>query len=95
MKWNGERLHVGKKRKEVGTEPIFIRSVPKEDHRRLWTLFIYGTGKTGTGQVSFIHKNSFEPFQFLSEPSQFLSEPVPFFFLSCKRPLIIYTTNTT
>ena len=23
----------------MGTEPIFIRSVPKKDHRRLWTLF--------------------------------------------------------
>ena len=35
----GERLHVGKRKKKVGTEPIFIRSVPKKDHRRLWTLF--------------------------------------------------------
>ena len=23
----------------MGTEPIFIRSVPKKDRRRLWTLF--------------------------------------------------------
>ena len=22
----------------MGTEPIFIRSIPKKDHRRLWTL---------------------------------------------------------
>ena len=27
-----------KRKKKVVTEPIFIRSVPKKDHRRLWTL---------------------------------------------------------
>ena len=45
------------KEEKVGTEPIYIRSVPKRDHRRLWTLFGNGTGKTGTGQVSYTREN--------------------------------------
>ena len=69
----------------MGTDPTFIRSVPKEDHRRLWTLFY------GKGQVSFTRKNVSEPFQFLSEPFHF--------FRSCKRPLdgrfVICTTGPT
>ena len=39
--------------------------------------FLNGTGKTGTGQVSFTRKNVSEPFHFLSEPFHF--------FRSCKR----------
>ena len=39
--------------------------------------FFNGTGKTGTGQVSFTRKNLSEPFHFLSEPFHF--------FGSCKR----------
>ena len=39
--------------------------------------FFNGTGKTGTGQVSFTRKNLSEPFHFLSEPFHF--------FCSCKR----------
>ena len=39
--------------------------------------FLNGTGKTGTGQVSFTRKNLSEPFHFLSEPFHF--------FRSCKR----------
>ena len=41
--------------------------------------FFKGTGKTGTGQVSFTRKNLSEPFHFLSEPFHF--------FRSCKRAL--------
>ena len=65
-----------KRKKKVGTEPIVIRSVPKKDHRRLWTVFL--KGKTGTDQISFTRKNCSEPFHFLSEPFHF--------FRSCKRP---------
>ena len=32
----------------MGSEPIFIRSIPKKDHRRLWTLF-WAVTKRGTG----------------------------------------------
>ena len=52
----GQGLHLWKK-KTVGTELIFDTFGP----------FFYGTGKTGTGQVSFTQKNSSKPFQFLSE----------------------------
>ena len=34
----GERLHVEKKNKNVGTEPFFMGSVPKGVHSRLWTF---------------------------------------------------------
>ena len=34
--------------------------------------FLDGTGKTGTGQVSFTRKNLSESFHFLSEPFHFL-----------------------
>ena len=65
MKRNGSEkrasVYTLEKKKKVGTEPIFTRPIPKEDHRRLGTLF-YGTGKTGTDHVSFTHKNSSEPF---------------------------------
>ena len=43
--------------------------------------FWNGTGKTGTGQVSFTRKNLSEPFHFLSEPIHF--------FRSCKPVFII------
>ena len=36
----GRAFRRWKRKKKVGTEPIFIRSVPKKDHRRLWTLFL-------------------------------------------------------
>ena len=42
-------------KKKVHTKPIFIRTVLKEHHRRLWILF-YGTGRIGTTQVSFTRK---------------------------------------
>ena len=65
MKWTGSekrasvyRLEEKRNKKKMGTEPIFIRFVLTEDHRRLWTFF-YGTGKTGTSQVSLV-----EPFHF-------------------------------
>ena len=78
----GERLHVGKKFKKAGTERIFLRSVPfRKRTIGAYGPFFYGTGKTGTGQVSFIRKNSSQPFHFLSEPFHF--------FRSCKRPLNI------
>ena len=41
--------------------------------------FFNGTGKTGTGQVSFTRKNLSEPFHLLSEPFHL--------FRSCKRAL--------
>ena len=60
-----------RKENKVGTEPIFIRSVPKEGYRHLWTL-LYGTGKTGRSQVSFTRKNPSEPFQFFSKTFHFI-----------------------
>ena len=49
MKRNGSEktasVYTLERKKKVGTELIFIRSVPKVDHRRLWT-FLFGTDKT-------------------------------------------------
>ena len=45
--------------------------------------FLNGTGKTGTGQVSFTRKNLSEPFHLLSEPFHF--------FRSCKRAFSAFT----
>ena len=71
----GERLHFGKKIIKAGTERIFIRFVPLRKRTiGAYGPFFYGTGKTGTGQVSFTRKNSSQPFHF---------------FRSCKRPLNI------
>ena len=43
MKQNGFEkraiVYTLQKKENVSTEPIFIYSVEKEDHRRLWTLF--------------------------------------------------------
>ena len=63
--------------KKVHTKPIFIRTILKEHHRRLWILF-YGTGKNWNNPSIVYTKNLSEPFKFLSEPFHLLSEPQHF-----------------
>ena len=59
-----------KKKKKVGTEPIFIRSVLK---KAPMDPFLNGTGKTGMGQVSFTREIYPSPSNFYPSRSIFFS----------------------
>ena len=55
----------------MGTEPIFIRSIPETDRNRLRSFS--GTDRVRMERIKFrfILENLADPFHFLSDPFQF------------------------